>query len=254
MSARKQGTRRLKKDESGWTLVELLVVATLLIVVLTAILSISDGTQKTAAGDQERTSTIGESQAGIARIAENLRNACYVFSPGGANFATSLCRTNFTTAPATSTCTRSSDCIDFINKGRTSVTRPSGAAIRTLRRVRIDCGQVDPASPSQTQCIRYAGACAAALCPSPTSVTGVLVRSVVNGGATGSPANVFVYCTRDSINLTAGAPSCSAIPATADAVQISLAVSRRGQRRQGTQGSFYLQEGAELKNISQDAS
>jgi type II secretory pathway pseudopilin PulG len=250
----------LKSDESGWTLTELLVVAALLIVVLAAILSVADGTQQTAASDQERTNTIGDAQTGIARITDDLRRACLVFGPGGTSFAGFVCRTNFTTAPGATACTRGSDCIDVITIARTSVARPTGTATRAFQRVRIDCGQPDTATSARTQCTRYAATCTAASCPSPTSVTGVLVRGVTNGGATGSPANVFVYCTRETISAATGPAGCSAsptTPATAGAVQISLAISRRGQRRvdgPGSGGSFYLQEAAELKNINQQVS
>jgi type II secretory pathway pseudopilin PulG len=257
MSATSRATRRLKNDESGWTLIEVLLVAALLIVVLTAVLSVADGTQQTAASDQERTNTIGDAQTGIARIADDLRRSCLVFSPAGPGFAGYVCRTNFTTPPGTSACTRASDCIDVITIARTSVARPTGSATRALQRVRIDCGQADAATSSRTQCTRYAAQCTATSCPSPSSVSGVLVRAVTNGGVTGSPANVFIYCTRESISSAAGAAACAATPATAGAVQISLAVSRRGQRRVdglGSGGSFYLQEAAELKNINQDAS
>ena len=243
----------LNSNESGWTLAELLVVVAVLVVVLTAILSIADGTQKTAAADQERTSTVGEAQAGIARIANDVRNACVFFGANGTGTTGAYCRQNFTQAPGTSACTRSNDCIDFILDARTTVARPSGTPTRSLMRVRIDCGQADPASATQTQCARYTVVCTVSSCPSPTALSGVIVRSVTNGGVTASP-NVFVYCTRHGLDLATGTASCSATPATADAVQISLAVARKGSRKEGGLGSFLLQEGAELHNINEDAS
>jgi hypothetical protein len=253
-SATKQLARRLRNDEAGWTLTELLVTAALLVVLLTAILSIADGTQKTAAADQERTNTVGDAQVGIARIANDLRNACVFFGANGTATPGTYCRQTFTAAPGTSVCVRSSDCVDFILDARTVVTRPAGTASRSLVRVRIDCGETDPAVATQTRCARYAVACTPASCPSPTALSGVLVRSVTNGGVTGSPTNVFVYCTRHALDLTAGTAACSATPATADAVQITLAVARRGQRRTGGAGSFLLQDGAELHDINEDAS
>jgi hypothetical protein len=66
--------------------------------------------------------------------------------------------------------------------------------------------------------------------------------------------NVFVWCTRETILSTGGAASCTGIPALANAVQISLAVARRGQRLTGNRGSFLLQEGVELRNTNEDAS
>ena len=247
-------SRRLTNDEAGWTLVELLIVVLLLGVVLTAILSIADGTQKTASADNERTNAIGEAQVGIARIADDLRHACVIFGASGSGSTGYYCRQNFTAAPATTVCTRSSDCVDMIVDARTAVSRPAGTATRALLRIRIDCGAADPASGSQTQCARYAVGCTPAACPSPTALTGVLARSITNGGAAGSPSNVFVYCTRDTISSAAGAPACAANPAAAGAVQVSLAIARKGSRVAGGPGAFLLSEGAELKNMNRDAS
>jgi len=236
-------------------LLELVVVVTMLGLILAAILTIADGTSKTAAADQERTNTLGDAQVGIARIADDLRNACVLFGANGIGSVGDYCRVGFSTAPGNSVCTRSSDCIDAIINTRTGVTRPAGTATRGLVRVRIDCGTADPSSTTQRECARYAVACTATSCPSPTALTGVLVRSVTNFGATGSPVNVFVWCTRETILSTSGAPSCAGIiPATAGAVQISLAVARRGQRLTGNRGSFLLQEGVELRNINEDVS
>jgi type II secretory pathway pseudopilin PulG len=233
-------------------LLELLVVVTILGVILAAILTIADGTSKTAAADQERTNTLGDAQVGISRIADDLRNACVFFGANGIGSAGNYCRVDFTVAPGNSACSRSSDCVDAIINTRTAVTRPSGSASRGLVRVRIDCGTTDPASTTQRECARYSVGCTATSCPSPTALSGVLVRSVTNFGATGSPMNVFVWCTRESIQSTAGTNSCTGIPALASAVQISLAVARRGQRRTGNRGSFLLQEGVELKNLPEN--
>jgi type II secretory pathway pseudopilin PulG len=235
-------------------LLELVVVVTLLGVILAAILTIADGTSKTAAADQERTNTVGDAQVGIARIADDLRNACVFFGANGIGAAGEFCRVSFTTAPGNSACTQSSDCVDAIINSRTAVARPSGTATRGLTRVRIDCGTADPASTTQRECARYAVNCTPTSCPSPTALTGVLVRSVTNFGATGSPVNVFVWCTRETILSTGGAAACTGIPATAGAVQISLAVARKGQRRTGNRGSFLLSEGVELRNINEDVS
>ena len=119
-------------------LIELLVVVTMLAVILAAILTIADGTSRTAAADQERTNTIGNAQVGIARIADDLRNACVFFGAGGTGAPGYYCNQNFTAAPTTSACTRSSDCVDFIANARTG-----GTGTRPLTRIRIDCGQTD---------------------------------------------------------------------------------------------------------------
>jgi type II secretory pathway pseudopilin PulG len=231
-------------------LLELVLVATMLAVILAAILTIADGTSRTAAADQERTNTIGNAQVGIARIADDLRNACIFFGAGGAGAPNNYyCSQLFTSAPTASLCTRSSDCVDFIANARSS-----GASPRPLTRIRIDCGTTDGSVATRTQCSRYAVSCTPSSCPSPTSLTGVVVRGVTNGGATGSPTNVFVYCDRTLLALSGGTAACNATPATADAIQISLAVARQGQRRIGVPGSFLLQEAAGLNNINEDPS
>ena len=99
------------------------------------ILTIADGTSKTAAADQERTSTLGDAQVGIARIADDLRNACVLFGANGVGSAGAYCRVNFTAPPGNSACTRSSDCIDAIINTRTNVTRPAGSVTRGLMRI-----------------------------------------------------------------------------------------------------------------------
>jgi hypothetical protein len=252
-SGRQGPERRVGNAESGWTLVELLVGVLLFFFVLTAILSIADGTNRLGAIDNERSNTIGEAQTGLARIADDLRNACLLFGANGSASAGYYCGQNFSQALGTSACTRSSDCIDAILDARTAVTRPAGSVSRPLVRVRISCGVVDPASATQTECARYAAACISTSCPSPTALTGVVVRSLTNSGAAGAPTNVFVYCTRETL-ASAGVSGCSATPATADAVQVSVAVARWGQRRVSGGGSFLLQEGVELKNIDADNS
>jgi type II secretory pathway pseudopilin PulG len=117
-------------------LLELLVVVTILGVIVAAILTIADGTSKTAAADQERTNTLGDAQVGISRIADDLRNACVFFGANGVGAAGNYCRVDFTSAPGNSTCTRSSDCVDAIINTRTTVTRPSGTAARQTPRPR----------------------------------------------------------------------------------------------------------------------
>jgi type II secretory pathway pseudopilin PulG len=230
-------------------LLELLVVVTMLAVILAAILTIADGTSRTAAADQERTNTIGDAQAGIARIANDLRNACVFFGPGGVGATTYYCSQNFTVAPGTSTCTRSSDCVDFIASARTG-----GSSPRPLTRIRIDCGQTDASVATRTQCARYTVSCTPTSCPSPTVLSRVMVRGVTNGGATGAPTNIFVYCDRTVLALSGGTAVCNATAPTADAIQISLAVARQGQKRIGVRGSFLLQDSAELNNINEDPS
>src|SRR3954470_18706914 len=61
------------RDEAGWTLVELMITAGLLAVVLTAILSLLDTTNKLAPVDQERAHDLRETQVGVYRMTRELR-------------------------------------------------------------------------------------------------------------------------------------------------------------------------------------
>jgi prepilin-type N-terminal cleavage/methylation domain-containing protein len=61
--------------EAGFSLVELLIVTTLLAVLLSAILGALDLTNRLAPKDQERTDVIQETQAGVTRMVRELRLA-----------------------------------------------------------------------------------------------------------------------------------------------------------------------------------
>src|SRR3954454_9136727 len=61
------------RDESGWTLVELTIAAALLAVVLTAVLTLLDMTNRQAPGDQERAHDLRETQVGVYRMTRELR-------------------------------------------------------------------------------------------------------------------------------------------------------------------------------------
>src|SRR3954451_9373180 len=70
------------RDESGWTLVELTIAAALLAVVLTAVLSLLDMTNRQAPGDQERAHDLRETQVGVYRMTRELRQAYSLVQTG----------------------------------------------------------------------------------------------------------------------------------------------------------------------------
>jgi hypothetical protein len=171
-----------------------LVVASLLVVLLLAVASISDSTRGNANADQTRSDTLNSASAGLSGIVADLRQACYLIAPDTAQVtAGTFCRVPLTTLSAsTATGTRtvtpvgptvngsestacsstatppttSNNCLEFLMRGRTVVNRDasSGAVsgtTRTLWRVRYNCAIVDPRDPlrTNTQCERFATRC-----------------------------------------------------------------------------------------------
>jgi type II secretory pathway pseudopilin PulG len=248
------------RSERAFTLVELLITTTLLVLILTAVLAITDATKQQASADQERSATTAAAQTALARMVGELRQACVVFVPGVTPAPGQYCFNQFSTAPAATACPRTTDCVDFVRRSATSFTR-SGNSVSSIShplvRVRYECAQADPASSSdlvRTQCVRFSGSCGATACASPTTQNDVLVRSILNSGATASPP-IFQYCTRPNpygCNVTPGSTVSSLNPLAA-AMLVSVRVARRGQRSVGTSTSELMQDGVELKNIAPDS-
>jgi type II secretory pathway pseudopilin PulG len=111
--------------ETGFALVELLVVASLLIVVLGAILALGETTQRLAPKESERAHVIREAQVGLHRMTRELRHA-YQELPTVA-------------APTVS--------------GSTMQASVRGAG-GTTRTVRYDCDEAHPTDQAYTRCIR----------------------------------------------------------------------------------------------------
>jgi competence protein ComGC len=63
------------REESGWTLIELLVSSALLIVILSAILALLDTANKVVPQDQERAADIREAQVGLYQMTREMRQA-----------------------------------------------------------------------------------------------------------------------------------------------------------------------------------
>ena len=70
----------LRREESGFTLVELLVAAGLMLVVVGAVLALLDSSSEVAARDQERTHAIREAQVGVHDMTKELRQAFSIVS------------------------------------------------------------------------------------------------------------------------------------------------------------------------------
>jgi hypothetical protein len=77
-----RAARARLREESGYALIELMVVATLLVVVLGAVLVFGETTQRLMPKDQERSHVIQESQVGLHRMTRELRKAHVVNSRG----------------------------------------------------------------------------------------------------------------------------------------------------------------------------
>jgi type II secretory pathway pseudopilin PulG len=290
------------RSERGFTLVETLIVASLMIVVLLAIASISDSTKTVANADQRRSDTLTFASAGLNRITADLRQACYLIAPATVAQTGTFCRTTQMTlaasastgtrtttpngptvngtaestacAPTATPATTPNNCLQFLMRGRTLVTRDATGTVtgttRTLWRVRYNCAILDARDPlkTNTQCERFATQCtvsgAATTCLAPCSpsatgctASGASTDSLVSGSVTNSavidntltPRPIFLYCTRATV-LT-----CSPTFSTnAAAIRVDLAIARRGTLRSGLKNSIELKDAAELRNNVTDTS
>jgi prepilin-type N-terminal cleavage/methylation domain-containing protein len=71
---------RARREEAGFTLVELLVASGLLLVVLAAVLALLESSNGIAARDQERTHAIRDAQVGVYAMTKELRQAFSIVS------------------------------------------------------------------------------------------------------------------------------------------------------------------------------
>jgi type II secretory pathway pseudopilin PulG len=65
----------VRRGEAGYALIELLVVASLLVIVLGAILTLGETSQRVAPKESERANVIREAQVGLHRMTRELRHA-----------------------------------------------------------------------------------------------------------------------------------------------------------------------------------
>jgi Tfp pilus assembly protein PilW len=261
--------RRRCASERGFSLIELLLTMTLMIVVLAAVVTLADSTRSNANADQKRSDTLDVAQAGLSRMVDELRQACYLVTPGAAaatSTGASLCGYYSNTwSVGVSGCgaTAQNNCIDFVMRGRPVVTRDGGGTVtsvaRSVTRVRYLCSTTDPRDPrgTSTQCERFAVGCTttplSSSCPAATTANGatdtVLTGSVTNSAVTSAtapaPGPIFTYCAR------ATALSCSAtFSALPSELHVELAIARRGTLRNGLGNSIDLKQGVELRNLN----
>ena len=150
---RHRTARGLRRNQSGFTLVEVLVVVSLLAIVLGAAFSMLDTGSKVARKDIERAHAIEEVENGVARMDRELRTATQVFSPVAG----------------------SGNLIDFEAR-----VRPPGGGTRVLRRVAYQCSVVSPTDPTHRACLRYEGPPGS----TPGGAGQLVVDHVVNGTPT----------------------------------------------------------------------
>ena len=137
-----------RSGEAGYGLVELLVVASLLVVVLGAILALGETTQRIAPKESERAHVIREAQVGLHRMTRELRHA-YQAPP---------------TVPAPTVTGSTMEA---------SVLAENGAT----RTVRYDCDEAHPTDPAYTRCLRQV------LSGGTWSAGEVVIDHVLNGTA-----------------------------------------------------------------------
>jgi type II secretory pathway pseudopilin PulG len=108
-----------RDGEAGYALVELMVVASLLVVVLGAILALGETTQRIAPKETERAHVIREAQVGMHRMTRELRHAYQAPTLTGSTMQAAVLGTNGAT-----------------------------------RTVRYDCDEAHPTDPAYTRCLR----------------------------------------------------------------------------------------------------
>jgi Tfp pilus assembly protein PilX len=112
-------TAETRSGEAGYALIELMVVASLLIIVLSAILALGETTQRIAPKEKERAHVIREAQVGLHRMTRELRHAYE--------------------APTVT--------------GSTMLANVRGVGGSTAT-VRYDCDEAHPTDPAYTRCVR----------------------------------------------------------------------------------------------------
>ena len=142
--------QRLAGEQPGFSLVELMVTVSLLIVVLTAILGLLDVTVRLAPKDEERTQVVREAQVGLARMVRELRQAHAVGSASGSFMDVTV------------------------------------VAAGAERHVRYQCDVANPADALTTRCVRREGAPGGDLSAA-TAGDEVVVDRVLNGAAVFTP-------------------------------------------------------------------
>jgi formylmethanofuran dehydrogenase subunit A len=153
---RRQGspTPETRSGEAGYALTELLVVASLLVIVLGAVLTLGETSQRIAPKETERAMVIREAQVGLHRMTRELRQA----------FASPAPEITASRAEAS--------------------LQVSGVATRVV----YDCNVTSTTNPDYKQCVRYVEAANGTL-----SGGQVIVDRVLNGSSVFStPSTSYV--------------------------------------------------------------
>jgi len=150
--------QRLKADERGFSLVELMVVILVLGVMMGAILGSLEATHRAAPQDQERADVIRDTQSGLNRMTRELRHAYKVTSAGKWSITAAI----------------------YKNGGTTTVT--------------YDCTSVDPSNSAYRICNRSSTGGSGSTSNAPV-ITRVLLVQPAGGG---QPPDVFTYDTNSA--------------------------------------------------------
>lgn len=150
---------RFCRDDAGFSLIELLVTITMLVVLLGAASTVLVGVQRQSPNDVERTRMVGAAEAGLARMDRELRGG---YAPSGAPLPTT-----------------SGNVMDLIVGSQ---------------RVRYDCTVSSAAYPGYQQCVRYAST----NLTSPPSTNGLIVIDGVSNDETSTDAGYTPVFTPNS--------------------------------------------------------
>ena len=159
---RSRADRRTLADESGFTLIEMLVTASMLVLILTATLGLFSSSNRIGQSDLARDQALNDQTVAFSRMVSEIRQAYQINCPSGG------CGSS-----ATATA------IDFDER-----IYESGA--QADRRVAYNCGVAQPGVTGQYECVRYETAAtdttdAVPLSASCTTCTStVVIQNVVN--------------------------------------------------------------------------
>lgn len=264
---------RLRGGESGFTLVELLIVILLLAVVLSATLALLDRTNSQAAKDQERTAAANEVRAGVARMVTDVRQAG-VINAGNAWQIELLvrCRSGETANCATTTVAGENDSTwtarakkvvwrcDARNSSPSTVTNANAIYRECVRTVMLPSATANPGvvagsgglPNSGTAGTNPGGLTCNDLGPTGCQVAIPRVKNWDNRGpATSSVCPAGARCYDNEPIFTYRLSDSTAAPTAVDAeeIDITIRVPRGGERRNAIAGDLLIKDAVYLRNV-----
>ena len=197
------------RDESGFTLVELLVTIVILAFVLTATLAVFEAVFRSSHADNERNTSLVEQTASLHRMIGELRQAYRVVGPVSAS---------------------TSNYMDVLIR----LTRPGSGTLD--RRVLYQCDHTDPATGLR-QCVRYEFAANDPSPPgsAPFGATTTLAFARVTNGTSVDP----VFTNLSSPSGTTGGPTYG---------QVTIKTPGSGESTTGYQHLFVLSDAFYMRN------